>query len=84
MESQTITQHPVVDLHRNICEIESITGNEKPVADLLVSYLEGKGLTVEKQVVPSEYPEERYNILAYYGSKRQTRVCFSSHIDVVS
>ncbi|KAE8315407.1 hypothetical protein BDV41DRAFT_574783 [Aspergillus transmontanensis] len=75
--------HPVVELHRGICQVESITGNERPVADVIVSYLEQKGFTVEKQLVPSAYPEERYNILAYLGAERDTKVCLSSHIDVV-
>lgn len=79
-----LLDHPVVALHRQICQIESITGNERPVAEMLVSYLEQKGFTVEKQFVPSAYPDERYNILAYIGDKRDSKVCFSSHIDVVS
>ena len=48
-----------------------------------MSYLEQKGFTVERQIVLSTYPEERYNILAYLGAERDTKVCLSSHIDVV-
>lgn len=83
-EMSTLLEHPVVKLHRCICEIESITGNETPVSKFLVSYLEQRGFTVERQIVPSVYPEERFNILAYSGPKRDARICFSSHIDVVS
>ncbi|KAJ5097874.1 hypothetical protein N7532_004875 [Penicillium argentinense] len=78
-----LLKHPVVDLHRQICQVESITGNERPVAEVLVSYLEQKGFTVEKQPVPSTYPDERYNVLAYMGETRDTKICLSSHIDVV-
>lgn len=78
-----LLNHPVIDLHRKICEIESITGNEASVAGALVSYLQQKGFTVEKQLVPSHYSQERFNVLAYYGSKRDTKICLSSHIDVV-
>lgn len=82
--STNLLEHPVIELHRQICQIESITGNESPVAEALTSYLEKKGFTVEKQLVPSHYSQQRYNILAYLGTTRSTRVCFSSHIDVVS
>lgn len=82
--TRDILSHPVVTLHRQICQIESITGNERTVALRIVEYLESKNFTVEQQIVPSNYPEERFNILAYIGDKRDTKVCLSSHIDVVS
>lgn len=81
--STSLLKHPVVDLHRHICQIESITGNERPVAVALCQYLEQKGFTVERQIVPSHYPEERFNVLAYLGNRRDNKICLSSHLDVV-
>lgn len=42
---------PLLDLHRELVEIESISGNEYEVGKYVVSYLESIGLTVEIQAV---------------------------------
>jgi acetylornithine deacetylase len=65
-------------LHRKLIEIESITENEKQVGEWLASYLRDKNFTVELQ----EVSEGRYNILAY-GTKRETTILVTSHIDTV-
>jgi acetylornithine deacetylase len=72
------TSTELLDLHRKLVEIESITNNEHGVGQWLASYLRNKGLTVETQ----EVAKDRYNILAY-GSKRSTTILVSSHIDTV-
>jgi acetylornithine deacetylase len=73
------TSNELLSLHRKLIEIESISGNEKPVGEWLKDYLEGKNLTVELQ----EVEEGRYNVFAYPGQERKTKVLVSSHIDTV-
>jgi acetylornithine deacetylase len=68
----------LLHLHRKLIEIESITHNEQKVGDWLASYLEDHDYTVEKQHIT----KDRFNILAY-GSKRETSILVSSHIDTV-
>jgi acetylornithine deacetylase len=69
----------LLSLHKKLIETESITGNEKNVGLWLADYLSSAGLTVEKQQVA----KDRYNILAYLGKKRETKVLVTSHIDTV-
>lgn len=73
------TRNALLDLHRNLVEFESITGNERDVGRWLASYLKAHNFTVELQEVESR----RYNVLAYPGSKRETEILITSHIDTV-
>lgn len=66
-------------LHRSLCEIESISGNEEKVGRFLKSYLESHNFTVELQ----EVEKNRYNVLAWPGEQRFTKVLVTSHIDTV-
>jgi acetylornithine deacetylase len=66
-------------LHQKLVEISSVTGAEEKVGDWLASYLESHGLTVEKQKLPNG----RFNVLAYPGEERSTKILLSSHIDTV-
>ncbi|KAJ4400012.1 hypothetical protein N0V91_008987 [Didymella pomorum] len=72
------TSKELLSLHKKLVEIESISDNELGIGTWLTSYLEDNGFTVEKQKVA----ENRYNLLAY-GSKRDTTILLSSHIDTV-
>jgi acetylornithine deacetylase len=72
------TSKELLYLHRKLVETESITENEKDVGQWLIKYLEKHDWTVEKQ----EVSKDRYNILAY-GSKRETTILLTSHIDTV-
>jgi acetylornithine deacetylase len=74
--------HDLFAFHKNLTQIESISGNEKEVGEWLVHSLLSQGYQVEKQVV-SEDPL-RFNVLAWPGSKRDAEVLISSHIDTVS
>jgi acetylornithine deacetylase len=74
--------HDLLGFHKNLTQIESITGNEKEVGEWLYGSLASQGYHVEKQVV-SEDPL-RFNVLAWPGSKREAEVLISSHIDTVS
>ena len=74
-------------LHRNLVNIESISGNEHQVGTFLESYLKDHNYTVEKQYVKPESTttdhHRRFNLLAFPGTKRQSRILLSSHIDTV-
>lgn len=82
--------------HRRLVEIPSISGNEHDVVTYLEQYLVARNFTVEKQKVESiqtsvngskpgssDETTQRYNLLAYPGTVRNTRVLLSSHIDTV-
>jgi len=73
------TTDALLDLHRKLVEIESITGNEKKVGKWLASYLEEQNLTVELQ----EAEINRFNVFAYPGKERKTDILVTSHIDTV-
>ena len=73
--------HDLINFHKNLTEIESITYNEENVGDWLVSSLESQGYHVEKQYV--EKKPARFNVLAWPGKKRDAKVLLSSHIDTV-
>jgi len=82
-------------LHRDLVNVESISGNEHHGGVYLESYLKDHNFTVERQYAgpkPTNVHDGearltiehgRFNLLAYPGSKRQTRVLLSSHIDTV-
>jgi acetylornithine deacetylase len=69
----------LLDLHRHLVEIPSITGSEHNVSLYLRDYLQDRGFTVELQPVD----EGRENVLAYLGETRKTRTLVTSHVDTV-
>ncbi|EME82928.1 uncharacterized protein MYCFIDRAFT_188143 [Pseudocercospora fijiensis CIRAD86] len=73
--------HDLISFHRDLVEIESISGNEKPVGDWLAKSLQAQGYNVEKQYL-SRQPE-RFNVLAWPGDVRDAKVMLTSHIDTV-
>ncbi|WPH03104.1 Zn-dependent exopeptidase [Acrodontium crateriforme] len=75
--------HDLFGLHRNLTQIESISGNEAEVGQWLAESLQSQGYSVEKQFVPGYGRDDRFNILAWPGKTRHTRVLLSSHIDTV-
>jgi len=74
-------------LHEALINIESISGNEHAVGLYLATYLRGHNLTVETQVVPpyagNPVSLPRYNVLAYQGASRKSRVLVTTHMDTV-
>ena len=74
--------HDLFEFHKNLTQIESISGNEKEVGEWLADSLTSQGYQVEKQVVSKD--PLRFNVLAWPGSKREAAVLISSHIDTVS
>lgn len=89
------TLKPLISLHRDLVQIESISGNEHHVGHYLYHYLRKLNWTVEKQYVDALQTSEeglghahsekhpRFNLLAYPGKRRHTRILASSHIDTV-
>ena len=88
LNQNNIDHDPLLSLHRGLVEIESITGNEHDVGKYLHTYLSNHNFTVEEQEVikPStgkHNNKPRFNLLAYPGTQRATRILLSSHIDTV-
>ncbi|ODV65718.1 Zn-dependent exopeptidase [Hyphopichia burtonii NRRL Y-1933] len=75
----------LLSFHKGLVEIPSITLNEYSVSQFLKEYLEDAGLTVELQQVNADekHAKPRYNIYAYLGNTRDTKVLVTSHIDTV-
>ncbi|KAK5113879.1 hypothetical protein LTR85_010412 [Meristemomyces frigidus] len=73
--------HDLIGFHKNLTQIESITGNEEGVGKWLSASLLSQGYSVEKQYVDTK--PARFNILAWLGEKREAKVLLSSHIDTV-
>ncbi|KJX94411.1 acetylornithine deacetylase like protein [Zymoseptoria brevis] len=71
----------LIAFHKNLTQIESISGNEREVGEWLLASLKAQGYHVEKQEVQKK--PERFNVLAWPGEKRDAKVVLSSHIDTV-
>jgi acetylornithine deacetylase len=71
----------LVQLHKNLMDIESITGNEYAVSNWLSNFLEEQGWTVELQEIAPKRP----NVIAYPAgvNKGKARVLLTTHIDTV-
>lgn len=69
----------LVGLHKNLTQIESMSGHEGSVGKWLESSLKSQGYTVELQ----EVGKDRWNVLAWPGDKRDARLLITSHIDTV-
>ena len=79
---------PLFALHRDLIKIESISGNEHAVGKYLSNYLTAHNFTVERHEVEplnslDDDESPRWNLLAYRGSSRKSRILVSSHIDTV-
>ncbi|ANZ73901.1 BA75_01415T0 [Komagataella pastoris] len=80
----SISSGPDVDLvglHKHLVSIKSLSGQEQEVVSWLADYLASRGLTVELNKV--EDSAERYNLYAYLGTTRNTKVVLTSHLDTV-
>lgn len=75
----SLSETPLITLHKSLIEHESITGNEKGVGEWLASYLQKHGLHVEKQ----HLSKDRFNLIAYPGDSPKTDILVTSHIDTV-
>ena len=70
--------HDLIAFHKNLTQIESITGNEAAVGEWLVASLKSQGYSVEKQYLQKE--PARFNV---FVGKKDATVLLSSHIDTV-
>lgn len=73
--------HDLIGLHKNLTEIESISGNEEAVGKWLAASLQSQGYHTALQHLQEE--PARFNILAWPGNTRDAKVLLSSHIDTV-
>ena len=82
-------KNPLFSLHKNLVDIESISGNEQAIGEFLEAFLKSKNYTVDRQYldpVPTNHQhspvlgrhKQRFNLLAYPGEKRQTPILLSS------
>lgn len=90
-----ISNDPLLSFHRDLVEIESISGNEHDVGVFVAEYLTSKNFTVIKQEVKplknddgdnddNEPPKPRYNIYAYPSChSKPPSILVTSHIDTV-
>lgn len=81
LEHESPARTALLQLHKSLVEIPSISSNELEVAEWLSDYLRDQGFTVETQEVSKE--PKRRNVLAYLGTSRKTKTLLSSHIDTV-
>jgi acetylornithine deacetylase len=78
-----------VALTRQLIDIESITGNEAPVGNVLARELAALGLNVTKMPVPlpvgsdATLHRERFNVLATWPDEPRPAIVFSTHTDTV-
>jgi len=89
---EIISNDPLLSFHRDLVEIESISGNEHDIGLFVAEYLESKNFTVIKQEVEpvkedqddSEPLKQRYNIYAYPSTNSEPpSILVTSHIDTV-
>lgn len=81
-----INASPLLSFHRDIVQIESITGNEGHVGNFIARFLEARDFTVVKQDLPSTSnngSSNRFNIYAYPSNNPNPEILLTSHIDTV-
>ena len=89
--SPQLSNNPLYSLHKNLVNIESISGNEPAAGEYLEAYLTSHNYTVVRQYLESlprnlgrhqaqnvRPQKQRFNLLAYPGERRQTPVLLSS------
>lgn len=79
---QLVLTHDLIDFHKNLTQVESVTGNEKAVGEWLASSLKDQGYHVEKQNVQTD--PERFNVVAWPGKRGNAKLLVTSHIDTVN
>jgi acetylornithine deacetylase len=78
-----------VALTRKLVDVESITGNEAPVGEVLLRELAGMGFKVAKMPVPlpvgsdATHHRERFNVVATWPEEPRPAMVFSTHMDTV-
>lgn len=70
----------LIELHKNLITISSVSYNEYNVSQWLASTLESNGWNTELQQLEDS---NRYNVLAWPGKTRNAKTLITSHIDTV-
>ena len=85
--NSTISDSPLLSLHRDLVEISSISDEEGDVGDFLVDFLEQHNFTVQTQDVPlaDNSSVQRYNIFATRDTSDSPspKVLLTTHMDTV-
>lgn len=81
LEDFKVGELSLLSLHKSLVDTPSLSKSELKISQLLKDSLEKAGLTVELQMVGSG--PQRYNVYAYIGKTRDTKVLVTSHIDTV-
>lgn len=81
LEDFKVGELSLLSLHKSLVDTPSVSKSELKISHLLKDYLEKAGLAVELQMVGTG--SQRYNVYAYIGKTRDTKVLVSSHIDTV-
>ncbi|RVX74965.1 hypothetical protein B0A52_01242 [Exophiala mesophila] len=81
-----IAESPLLTLHRDLVEIESISDDEGDVGEWLAEYLEDHDFTVDliEVPVPGNSSVERWNLYATQDASVTPRVILTTHLDVVA
>lgn len=81
-----ISESPLLALHRDLVEIESISDDEGEVGEWLAEYLEEYDFTVDLIAVPvpGNSSVERWNLYATQDPSISPRVILTTHLDVVA
>lgn len=92
---KVIDASPLLSFHRDIVQIESISGNEAAVGDYIVQFLQERRFAVTKQFLPREADKgsddavtaengpQRFNIYAYPSWISEPKILLTSHVDTV-
>ena len=91
LDKSELSNNPLYSLHKNLINIESISGNEPAIGEYLEAYLQSHNYTVLRQYLEPlprslrrhqaqnvRPQKQRFNLLAYPGERRQTPVLLSS------
>lgn len=80
LEDFKVGELSLLELHKSLVEVPSVSNDELDVSQFLKKYLEDANLTVEVQEVKGSNGK---NIYAYMGNTRDAKVLVTSHIDTV-
>ena len=87
---KVIEDSELLSLHRDLCNIESISSNEAEVGEFIIEYLEKNDFTTKKQEVDADEDAEgdsepRFNVFAYPkgGKETEVDVLLTTHMDTV-
>lgn len=91
LDDPELRNNPLYSLHKNLVNLESISGNERAAGEYLEAYLTSHNYTVIRQnlePLPRSFgrhqaqivgpQKQRFNLLAYPGERRQTPILLSS------